>query len=68
MQRLFERAMVEGGLSPLSIREANLKASLYADDVVVFIKRICRDVELFDATLRAAYQHLQMLRLPDQMH
>lgn len=44
LHRLLELATEAGALSPLHIREAKFRASLYADDAIVFIKPLRQEV------------------------
>ncbi|XP_010240795.1 uncharacterized protein LOC104585565 [Brachypodium distachyon] len=44
LQRLLLRATELGGLSPLPLLEASMRASLYADDAIIFINPIQQDV------------------------
>jgi hypothetical protein len=45
LHRILDRSTQMGYLSPLPLREARLRASLYADDAVVFINPERRDVQ-----------------------
>jgi hypothetical protein len=46
LQRLLQSASSSGLLSSINSRSASLRASLYADDVVVFLKPIKEDVQV----------------------
>jgi hypothetical protein len=44
LHRILEQATVDGTLSPLRGREARLRLSLYADDVVIFLNPVQEEV------------------------
>ena len=44
LHRILERATAMGLLSPLPVREASLRVSLYADDAIIFVNPERRDM------------------------
>jgi hypothetical protein len=47
LHRVLEQATADGILSPLRGREAKLRLSLYADDIVVFLNPVKEEVVAF---------------------
>jgi exonuclease III len=52
LNSLFEKASVEGLLQPLSTRNIHHRVSLYADDVVLFLRPVAADLQMVDALLQ----------------
>jgi len=52
LNRLIEKASTEGLLQPISTRNINHRVSLYADDVVLFLRPVATDLKVVDALLR----------------
>jgi len=46
LQKLFDIAAAQGLLSPLAGRNANLRASLYADDAAIFLNPVKEEVQV----------------------
>lgn len=51
LNSLISRASPDGMLHPLSARGLQHRVSLYADDVVLFIKPAAKDLELIKGVL-----------------
>jgi len=52
LNRLIEKASTEGLLQPISTRNIHHRVSLYADNVVLFLRPIATDLKMVDALLR----------------
>ena len=52
LNRLIEKASTEGLLQPISTRNIHHRVSLYADDVVLFLRPVATDLQVVDALLR----------------
>lgn len=52
LNNLIGKACTEGLLQPLSTRCIHHRVSLYADDVVVFLRPVASDLEMMDALLQ----------------
>jgi len=48
----IEKASTEGLLQPISTRNIHHRVSLYADDVVLFLRPVAIDLKMVDALLR----------------
>jgi hypothetical protein len=53
LHRLLQRTTDLGGLSPLPLREATLRASLYADNAIVFLNPVRSELQLLMRILHA---------------
>jgi hypothetical protein len=53
LHRLLEKATCFGGLTPLPVREAKLRVSLYADDAIMFLNPSKQDMAAFLRILQA---------------
>ena len=51
LNSLIEKASVEGLLQPLSTRSIHHRVSLYADDVVLFLRPVATDLQMVHALL-----------------
>jgi hypothetical protein len=74
LQRILHIATEKGVFHPISAQAKGIKASLYADDVAIFISLSKTDIaalkrilEFFWASVRIAHQFVEIRGIPNQM-